>query len=171
MAEQLSLIPGSGRAVISADGLYRYELHRSWGAGPVVEFIMLNPSTADAEVDDATIRRCIGFAKQWGYGALVVRNLYAYRATDPGELVNIEDPVGPENREYLGRDGADRTIAAWGAHPAADGWWSGYPFGWQRHVIKRRRLYCLGINANGSPKHPLYVPADRALTRWERRDG
>ncbi|WP_131822315.1 DUF1643 domain-containing protein, partial [Mycobacteroides chelonae] len=74
MAEQFSLFPGSGRAVISADGLYRYELHRSWRAGPVVEFIMLNPSTADAEVDDATIRRCIGFAKQWGYGALVVRN-------------------------------------------------------------------------------------------------
>lgn len=170
MADQLAVTPGSGAAVLSADGVYRYELQRSWGAGPVVEFIMLNPSTADADVDDPTIRRCVGFAKRWGYGSLVVHNLYAYRATDPAELVNVDDPVGPENRDYLSRGDADCTVAAWGAHPAAVGWWSGYPFGWQRQILERRRLDCLGVNANGSPKHPLYVPADRALTRWGRRD-
>ncbi|WP_207558562.1 DUF1643 domain-containing protein [Mycobacteroides abscessus] len=144
-------------AVLSACGTYRYELTRSWGVGAALEFVMLNPSTADAAVDDPTIRRCVGFAKRWGYASIVVHNLYAYRATDPTELANAEDPIGPENRKYLSREDAACTIAAWGAHPAATGWWSGYPYGWQRDVIKRSRLYCLGVNANGSPKHPLYV--------------
>ena len=168
MTEQLELVSGAAEswATISDCGQFRYELGRRWDAGPLLEFIMLNPSTADADVDDPTIRRCIAFAKQWGYGALVVRNLYAYRATDPTELANAADPIGPENRDYLTRTDADCTIAAWGAHPAAVGWWNGYPFGWQRTVIQRPALFCLGTNANGSPKHPLYVPSSRTPTPW-----
>lgn len=154
-------------AVISECGRYRYELVRRWGPGPLLEFIMLNPSTADASVDDPTIRRCIAFAKRWGYGGIVVRNLYAYRATHPGVLVNLDDPIGPENRDYLSRTDADCTIVAWGADPAAVIWWNGYPFGWQRTGIQRPVLFCLGTNENGSPKHPLYVPADRTPIRWE----
>lgn len=154
-------------AVISECGRYRYELTRRWGPGPLLEFIMLNPSTADASVDDPTIRRCIAFAKRWGYGGIVVRNLYAYRATHPEELVNVDDPIGPENRDYLSRTEADCTIVAWGADPAAVGWWNGYPFAWQRTVIQRPALFCLGANSNGSPKHPLYVSADRTPVRWE----
>lgn len=153
-------------AVISECGRYRYELIRRWGEGPLLEFIMLNPSTADALLNDPTIRRCIAFAKAWGYGGIVVRNLFAWRATNPAELVNIEDPVGPENRDYLSRQDADCTIAAWGANPAAAGWWDGYPFDWQRTAIQRPTLYCLGTNTNGSPKHPLYVPANRDPVLW-----
>lgn len=153
-------------ATISACGRYRYELTRSWGAGPLIEFIMLNPSTADADVDDPTIRRCINFAKAWDYGSLVVRNLFAWRATNPAVLANVDDPVGPENRDFLGRSDTDCTIAAWGAHPAAVGWWNGYPYGWQRTAIQRPRLLCLGANANGSPKHPLYVPSSRVPVPW-----
>lgn len=177
MSSQLALFPGNPiikGADLSDCGRYRYELTRQWDQdGPLIEFIMLNPSSADAEVDDPTIRRIIGsekrpgFARQWGYGRAVVRNLYAYRATHPEELVNVDDPVGPRNREYLSRDDADCTIVAWGADPAAEGWWNGYPFGWQPSVIQRRALFCLGTNANGSPKHPLYVRADRTPTRWE----
>ena len=154
-------------AVISECGRFRYELVRRWGDGPLLEFIMLNPSTADARFNDPTIRRCIAFAKAWGYGGIVVRNLYAYRATNPADLGVIADPIGPENRDYLSRTDADCTIVAWGAHPAAVCWWNGYPFGWQRTVIQRPALFCLGTNANGSPKHPLYVPASRTPTRWE----
>lgn len=179
MSEQLAMpIAGSMEswAFISDCGRFRYELGRRWDAdGPLIEFIMLNPSTADAEVDDATIRRIVGtekkpgFARRWGYGSAVVRNLYAYRATDPTELVSLnpEICIGPENRDYLSRDDADCTIAAWGAHPAAVGWWNGYPFGWQRTAIQRTALFCLGTNANGSPKHPLYVPSSRTPIRWE----
>lgn len=152
-------------AVISDCGRYRYELIRRWGADPMLEFVMLNPSTADAEVDDPTIRRCIGFARLWGYGGIVVRNLYAYRATDPEVLVNVDDPIGPKNRAYLGNNIAHCTIVAWGANPAAVGWWNGYPYNITA-ALKRPRLYCLGVNSNGSPKHPLYVPSSRTPLRW-----
>lgn len=179
MSEQLSLVDvdSCSGADISECGRYRWELRRCWDhAGPLLEFVMLNPSTADADVDDPTIRRIVGardkpdkpgFARRWGYGHVVVRNLYAWRATDPTELVNLDDPVGPENRAYLSRHDADCTIVAWGANPAAVGWWEGYPFAWQRTAIQRPRLFCLGTNANGSPKHPLYVPSSRTPIRWE----
>jgi hypothetical protein len=177
MGNQMELFAGGLRLVVKAEystavisecGRYRYELGRRWDAdGPLLEFIMLNPSTANGYINDATIRRCIAFAKRWGYGGIVVRNLYAWRATNPAELVNLDDPIGPKNRAFLSRTDADCTIVAWGADPAAVGWWNGYPFGWQRTVIQRPALYCLGTNAGGSPKHPLYVPADRTPIRWE----
>lgn len=154
-------------AVISPDGLYRYELIRRWSNDPMIEFIMLNPSTADGQQDDPTIRRCISFATRWGYGAIVVRNLYAYRATDPLELVNVEDPVGPQNRAYLGNAIGLCTIAAWGANPAAVGWWNGYPFGWQPSAIKRKQLLCLGVTSSGAPRHPLYVRGDTTPVPWD----
>lgn len=154
-------------ADISPCGRYRRELGRVWDEdGPLLEWDMLNPSTADALIDDPTIVRCIGFAKAWGYGGIVVRNLYDWRATDPAELANCEAPVSDKNREYLSRQDADCTIVGWGAHPAAVGWWNGYPYSWQRTVLQRPRLFCLGVNVNGSPKHPLYVPASRTPIPW-----
>src|SRR3954454_15761859 len=91
-------------AVISACGRYRYLLSRQVGPGlRTATFIMLNPSTADATNDDPTIRRCIGFARQWGCGRLAVLNLFAVRATDPAEMKRADDPVGPENRDWFDR--------------------------------------------------------------------
>lgn len=89
-------------AIISECGKYRYSLSRIWDENKAnVLFIMLNPSTADGDVDDPTIRRCIGFAKSWGYGGIYVGNLFAYRATDPKELLKVENPIGFENIHHL----------------------------------------------------------------------
>lgn len=153
-------------AQISKCGRYRYELTRRWSDGPLLEFIMLNPSTANASVDDATIRRCIAFAASWGYGGIVVRNLFAYRATDPRELFMVDDPIGPRNEQYLADDSADCTIVAWGANKAASGWWSGKQWRRRSPILRSRGLFCLGTNAGGSPKHPLYVCADREPVQW-----
>lgn len=85
----------------SISGDYRYRLGRAWAGGPTCTFIMLNPSTADADQDDPTIRRCVGFAKALGCGALEVVNLYAYRATNPRDLLRQDERVGPENDYWL----------------------------------------------------------------------
>lgn len=169
MSAQLGLFTGAVEpsAVISECGRYRYELRRVWDpTGPLLEFVMLNPSTADADADDPTIRRCIAFAKAWGYGGIVVRNLFALRATNPQALLNYSgDSYGPRNDEFIGKNVAHCTIAAWGAHAATL---------WPEtvdtiHILQncRPQLFCLGTNANGSPKHPLYVPSSRTPTRWE----
>ena len=158
-------------AVISKCGRYRYELWRIWDAsGPLLEFVMLNPSTADGSIDDNTIRRCIAFAKAWGYGGIVVRNLYALRATNPEVLLNYSgDSYGPRNDEFLGNHVADCTVVAWGAHAAT---LSPEAVATIRTLqLCRPQLFCLGTNQNGSPKHPLYVPADRTPTRWENPNG
>lgn len=152
-------------AVLSEDGVYRYQLTRYWVRDPTwVRFVMLNPSIADWIFDDATIRRCIGLAKTFGYGGLVVHNLFALRATDPRELTGHPDPGGPDNARYLLGEADDTpatpiTICAWGAHPlarrtgpAAVGL-----------LAEHSELACLGLTANGSPAHPTDERADAAL--------
>src|SRR5262249_32293760 len=106
-------------AVISGDGRYRYSLTRRWGRGPRALWIMLNPSRADREVDDPTIRRCIGFSGSWGYGAMEVVNLYALRTPEPRLLRRHPDPVGPENDGWITRASrrATEIVLAWGAFP------------------------------------------------------
>lgn len=155
-------------AEISECGRYRWWLRRSWKMWdqgmPVVGkgvccFVMLNPSTADAMQDDPTIRRCIGFARSWGYDTLSVRNLFAYRATDPKELLSAHDPVGTRNDgELMAGATAHRLVAAWGA---------GVPFGRDKQVLAMFAkhwsavpIYCLGKTKHGHPRHPLYVKAD-----------
>lgn len=82
-------------AGLSPCGLYRFWLTRCWApAKPCALFIMLNPSTADHEQDDATIRKCIGFARRWGMGSIRVANLFAYRATKPDDLKRADNPIG-----------------------------------------------------------------------------
>ena len=170
MSDQLAMPIVSGltaSAIITECGRYRYELRRVWDPkGPLLEFVMLNPSTADGDVDDPTIRRCIGFARRWGYGGIVVRNLYAYRATNPDMLANVDDPIGPENRDYLANQVADCTVVAWGAHPAAVGWWQGYPYDITA-ALKRPEWLCLGLTSSGMPRHPLYIRADATPFHWE----
>lgn len=154
----------SSSAILSKCGLYRYRLDRRWGEGPTCAFIMLNPSTADADVDDPTIRRCTGFAKREGCGALMVGNLFAFRATKPEDMADSDDPCGPENRHFLGNM-IERCngplIAAWGAHWMAQSGLASTDFG--------GRLLCLGTTKEGHPRHPLYVRSDAALRPFEVR--
>src|SRR5687768_16866498 len=108
-------------ARFSACRTYRFELWRIWDEdGPKLNVIGLNPSTADENLDDPTIRRCIGFARDWGFGGLVMTNLFAYRSTDPKGLAAVDDPVGPNNDYHLEIAACSGTpLAAWGAHPLA----------------------------------------------------
>jgi hypothetical protein len=134
---------------------YRYVLRRVWDLHkPIVMFVGLNPSTADEYADDATIRRCIGFAQTWGYGSLVMANLFAYRSTDPNVLSSVADPIGPRNDWWLSRLHREVNIAvvAWGIH--------GTLFDRQDDVLKiLPAAHCLGLTKHGHPKHPLYLPA------------
>ncbi len=155
----LSLPVGDRGAALSACGHYRYTLWRTWDESlPTVLFVMLNPSTADADVDDPTIRKCIGFAQRWGYGTLLVGNLYALRATDPRELDTADAPVGRDNTDALCRlaERADRIVAAWGAKPNRGRYA-------QREAraldtFYDRDVYALRLTKDGHPWHPLYVP-------------
>ncbi|MES2347075.1 MAG: DUF1643 domain-containing protein [Pseudomonadota bacterium] len=144
------------------NGDYRYFLARQWEPSlPVLVFVMLNPSTADHEKDDPTIRRCIRFAVERGYGGLVVVNLMAYRATDPNNLPMVAHrAIGPRNAEFIRQsvEGRD-VVVAWGAHRRAT-----------VDVVRSAAevlhahaaaIYCLGRTKDGSPRHPLYVRADQ----------
>ena len=119
-------------------------------------FVMLNPSRADAWLDDPTIRRCLGLAKQWNYGGMAVANLFAYRTSKPKDLRQVADPVGPENNRYLLHlgQGCDRLILAWGN--------AGTLQDRGRTVTqllgRQRPLWCLGLTQAGQPCHPLYLP-------------
>lgn len=156
----------AGQAVFGgAADEYRYTLLRHLDplARGTVNVIMLNPSTADANRDDPTLRRCIKFATRWGYARLVVTNLYAYRATDPIVLRHLlQDAIGPANDEHLVREAkaAQLVVAAWGAGAEAG------RVTWVRFLLADQgagKLYCLGRTADGHPRHPLYVRARTPL--------
>lgn len=165
--ERTSLL-GDATAVFSGCGTYRYLLTRRWGAGPVVTFVMLNPSTADEQVLDPTVRRCIGFAQREGGGALQVVNLFALRSTDPRVLYDHADPVGPGNDDHIGEAAARSAvvIAGWGVHGALAGRGAAV----RRLLAQRAAVHHLGLTKAGTrpgqPRHPLYLPAAAALTRW-----
>ncbi len=144
-------------AVISDCGKYRYLLRRAWDHDRMrALFVMLNPSTADAEIDDPTIRSCMRLCKNWGYGSFEVVNLFGWRATDPKELAKADDPVGPDNGRVV--EGAirrvDVAICAWGANPAAEQ--RAYPM-WAKIHSNMPAAFCLGVTKRGCPRHPLYI--------------
>lgn len=148
-------------ALISDCGKFRYRLWRRWDISlPVACFVMLNPSTADASVDDATIRKCIGFAERLGFGSIEVVNLFAYRATDPKDLRRAGYPVGPDNDahfEWVAHD-ADRrgsVICAWGTNAAKLQRPADVIAMLRRWHIKPKALQ---INGHGIPAHPLMLP-------------
>lgn len=124
---------------------------------------MLNPSTADANEDDPTIRRCIGFAKSWGYGGIMVANLFAYRATDPKQLLTVIDPVGEGNKSYITDvfDGCEKVICAWGNSPIVGKLIKGKNiFTDLSNKYDKQKIHILDISKTGHPKHPLYLKGD-----------
>jgi hypothetical protein len=150
-------------ATMSDDGLYRYHLWRRVSSDPrTVLWIMLNPSTADASVDDPTIRRLIGYARAWGYGTLWVVNLYAGRATKPADLWEMEDPGGPRNGRHLeeAAHAADLVVGGWGANaPIGRVWWA-------INYVGAGRIHALATTKAGQPRHPLYLKADLVPVPW-----
>ena len=146
-------------AEISDDCVYRYSLRRTWNpaAGSCL-FVMLNPSKADATDDDPTIAKCVRYAKKWGFGELLVGNLFAYRATARTAMKRYPYPVGPENDETLLRlvARASVTVAAWGA----DGGHMGQDEAVLAMLQPLADVQCLHITKSGKPGHPLYLSED-----------
>lgn len=154
-------------AVISPCGQYRYELSRPTSiATPITDsllIVMLNPSTADAEIDDPTVRRCIRFARDFGAQEIDVCNLYALRATNPKALKTHPDPVGPDNDAHLQRmaDLHTNVLCAWGGKAPENRVREFVEMFW-----RKANLLCLGTTKSGAPRHPLYVRADQPLVPW-----
>ena len=150
-------------AILSEDRKYRYVLWREWDAAlPKVMFVGLNPSTADENEDDPTIKKCIAFTEKWDYGGFYMTNLFAYRSTDPAQLRSVENPVGDENDNYIKKyvDLSDKVVACWGNEGT---------------YLKRSEavrssidtLFCLEINKSGEPHHPLYLKPSTSLKRYK----
>jgi hypothetical protein len=149
-------------AAFDGSGRYRYTLWRAWSSyHPRIVFVLLNPSTADEERNDPTIRRCIGFARAWEFGSVEVVNLFAYRTTDYKELFKVGDPIGKENNYYLIQavERCSTVVVGWGT-------W-GTLLARDRQVLSliagRKDVHCLGITKNGQPRHPLYLKGDTSL--------
>lgn len=141
-------------ACFSPDRKYRYYLWRIWDANkPAILFIGLNPSTADATMDDNTIRRVRRFASDWGYGGVYMMNLFAWVTPYPAELLLCQDPLGDNNKWLLEISGKCKDVlCAWGSFPEAAS---------RAKEVQAMfpKALALVINKDGSPRHPLYVPA------------
>jgi|SRR5262245_52103981 len=165
----------TGWARFSDDKVMRYRLARSLTGAPLDRhsggrcvFVLLNPSTADAFVLDPTVTRCISFARSWGYGVLEVVNIFALRATDPRELRRVQvdrrgdDPIAT-SQLLSACAGAARVVAGWGRHGTLSS---------RGNIIKATlrlngvKLHHLGLNKDGSPKHPLYLKGDTEPKEW-----
>jgi len=150
----------------SPDRLYRYSLWRKWDNNSLyVNFIGLNPSTADESIDDPTIRRCIAYSKAWGYGGFCMTNLFAWRDTSPENMKAVPNPVGVHNQHYILQCASEASVvvAGWGKHGKHHN---------QDINIKQLlnnigvKLHCLKINGDGSPSHPLYLKGDLKPIRF-----
>lgn len=163
-------------ATISECERYRYTLERRWRARPhpTAVFYLCNPSTANAELDDHTTLKCIGFAERWGCGSLVIVNPCALRSRDPKVLTQVRatDAIGPDNAEAIlyaasiARLTKGPFVAGWGLalpkvlRPAANA---------QMHAVDGVKLQCLGLTADGQPRHPLMLPYSTPLVPFEAR--
>lgn len=161
--KQSTLTPSSNStAIFSPCRQYRYALIRSWNPKlGLVLFIGLNPSDANEYENDPTIRRCISFVRQWGFGGLIMVNLFAKVSSKPQVLYTTDDPIGHENNYYLQEMGkrAKLCIACWGN--------LGNYLSRDQEVVKLfPELYVLGVNSNGQPKHPLYIKKSQDYFLW-----
>lgn len=147
-------------AIFDRTRTYRYELRRTWDEDVVpCVFIGLNPSIADEKQDDPTIRRAIGFSKRWGFGGIVMLNIFALQSTDPKALYAANDPIGPENDLFIaaGVTKAATVFLAWGNHGAYRNRGNAV-----KSLVVREGspTYDFGLTKIGQPKHPLYLAAD-----------
>ncbi|MEQ9223879.1 MAG: DUF1643 domain-containing protein [Salinisphaeraceae bacterium] len=147
-------------ATYSSCEFYRYRLWRELpGHGGTILWLLLNPSTAGPLADDNTIARCRSWSAAWGYGFMFVGNIFAYRATDPRNMMAAEDPVGPDNNWHLAEmiEQSDFLICGWGVHGA--------------HKDRSRQVcrildalgaspHALSLTKDGEPGHPLYLRTD-----------
>lgn len=154
-------------AQISDCGQYRYRLTRQWEEGTSLCFVMLNPSIADADIDDPTIRRCIGFAKREGFGGIIVVNMFAFRATSPKDLpADHATATGGQTNDRAILDAcaeAKLVVCAWGVNATPDG--IQQTTGLIRSID--RTPLCLGATKAGHPRHPLYLKNDAPLIVWK----
>jgi hypothetical protein len=153
-------------ATFSACRRWRYLLWRRWDEDePVANFLMLNPSTADEHQLDPSCSRARDYAERWGCGALIVTNLFAWRATDPEDMKSAEEPVGRSNNQAILRSARQSgvVVCAWGNHGA--------------HLERSTQvkqllaeagvaLHVLRLNAGGEPAHPLYLPGKLRARPW-----
>ncbi len=158
-------------ATISGCGTYRYRLEREWEPElPTAVWIMLNPSTADAKTDDPTVRKCVGFATQWGCGGIVIVNLFAARATDPTRLETFDDPVGFFNDGHVAKAVTAATgpvVAAWGSHSNdVPGFWKRVNRVVNLPELASRQLDCVGVNRDRTPSHPLMLAYSSPRLPW-----
>jgi len=161
----LILTSDSG-ATFSSCRRWRYLLWRRWDAsGPAANFLMLNPSTADETVLDPSCSRARDYAERWGYGALIVTNLFAWRATDPKDMKRAGEPVGRSNNQAILRSAREAgvVVCAWGNH--------GSHLDRAATVVAQLRgagvpLHALKVTARGQPAHPLYLQARLRAARW-----
>jgi hypothetical protein len=143
-------------AVLSDDGRYRYVLGRRWATGATALWIMLNPSIADAVVDDPTVKRVVRFSQREGFGAARIANLFAYRTPYPTDLLTVEDPVGGDNDERLQEEIAAThlIVAAWGDSPVLRRPLGRLRLDQVRQLSADRKVRCLGLTQGGHPRHP-----------------
>jgi len=156
-------------AVFSSCRNWRYALFRNWRSvaarsNEFVAFIGLNPSTADETENDPTVRRCIDYAKRWGFGGMVMLNAFAFRATDPKDMKKQTDPCGPDNDAAIQAivAKAGKVVACWGCH--------GRHLNRDDHLAEILPRFCdvesLKLTHRGSPSHPLYLRADLVPFKW-----
>lgn len=158
------------RATFSECGRYRYELLRElerplFVASRRVCFVMLNPSVGNGEEDDPTLRRCMGYAQAWGFDLMSVVNLFGWVSTDPRQLRQADDPIGPRNDEFLFAEAgrADRIVVAWGDKN---------PFPERSRLVTQslrdanRVPFALGLSQAGNPRHPLMMPGNAQLLEF-----
>lgn len=165
-AEQQDLFadPAASGAMFDAARRYRYRLWRRWSDGPLIVWMMLNPSTADERDPDPTLTRCRNFSAQWGFGSLEIVNVYAFRSAHPKDLWTIDDPVGPLNDKIIENAfrRADKLMLGWGNNAKS------HDVARVCAIMNRVGIepFCLKITEQGQPWHPLYLAADTEPIVW-----
>jgi hypothetical protein len=163
----VAIVRGAAGARFSTCRRWRTLLWRRWAAGDTANFLMLNPSTADELKLDPSCTRARNYAEAWGFGALIVTNIFAWRSTDPKALKTVRDPVGRGNDRDILQAARESVlvVCAWGNHAEHLGRGAAVVSMLRKAGIE---LHALRVTAAGEPSHPLYLPAALKPLRWEK---